>query len=644
MKIYLVIVFAASFLILQGQIISTSFANPPKKSITKKAKECFETLDHFASNLQPKPSQPFKKARSWTKGITWTTKQNLAWAIERFKNVNLYMRKKILEVLLSFRKESQDAHESYATLLNKMYQKKLITKTQIDSLISYEKNTMNYRYYLLWVDESVVVRSRLEDFFPDSKYIKEDILEKLHVPIEHKPVFTEMLNSITLSRSQWSVVKRSIQMPDFSEQTIERFHAYLRFTQLKPNEHRQRVLQGLGNLYNTNNYYLPFISRFFSYLRFAAGTNNAPEKTKILDAIGVFFKTAKEELSATSEVKSIRLFNKLDHQRREFWEKQTKALKVKIQKTMPDYPPEKVEQMAQKTAYRMTKKLEQLQYSCRANNLNPSQKRAVKDTAIVFTAAGTASMASSYTWKNAKNWEKDGPKLWMGKLLYDLVTAATMNYLFTTFIKPKGKYMNRFYGGYSFLAMVDLVNSYIYGLFFGVNDEKVQIEFEKLRNSPEFLRDFGDIMSQVEHHRAKLLPQIFSKYKDALPKFIKDKKEVEWDQLTPDDLDQEKIRKKLLEILAIKMYEDQDVNFRSGYFEVDRWGYHRMFDLVLLKGIGIGLLIHRTLCMQGMRRTKSLIGESNRTWAYAMALSLFIVDRAINDSVYYITRPEFIGL
>ncbi|MBL6992000.1 MAG: hypothetical protein ISR65_19610 [Bacteriovoracaceae bacterium] len=569
--------------------------------------------------------------------IVSTTKLKIIRAMKMAQGLGLHVRKKILEILLAFRKNSEDAHNSYATLLNEMYNRRLIDKAYIDKVINYDNKKKKSSYYLAWRDKQVIVRSVMEDVFEDARNIKNKILDKLHVPPKNRAIFTQMFNSIKLRRSEWKTVQRSIKLPDLSKKTIERFHAYLKFAELRSVDDRKRALEGLKHLYDQDVYYLPILSRFFSYLKFIGKTQNEQQRKSILAVIGDLF-------TASKETSVMRLFNKLEKERMEFAGKQMEIVKAYIIKDNPHLSAKRIDRLTQQEVAALTRKLERLQYSCRANNINAEQRRAMKDTAMLFTVTGVTLTGVNYTSQNYNKLEEEGAKLWGGKLAYDMVSAMILNYLFTSFIKPKGKYMDKFYGVYSFYAMVDIINSYIYGRLFGVNNKKVEAQFEELRTSPQFVRDFGDIMAKVQKHRQRLLPSIMGAYKEGLPRFVKDEKEVEWTEIKPSDLDQEKIRKKLLEVLAVKIYEDQDVAIRSGYFDIDRWEFHRMFDILFIKGIAVGLVIHRTLCMQAMNRTWNLVGESNRAWAFTMAFSIYVVNRVLTEQLYYSMRSKAIGL
>jgi hypothetical protein len=254
-----------------------------------------------------------------------------------------------------------------------------------------------------------------------------------------------------------------------------------------------------------------------------------------------------------------------------------------------------------------------------------------------------------------KNWDKrdEDPFFWE-KLGQEMAVG-----LFFTFVANKivtntnQGFWRKYLEGYVKFGMLDLANAASYDALFGANSyiryfqsiynggeltpSQVEVEFEKLKNSPNFEKDMAELMSFMEEKAQD------ANFKNLLDKYfnLSTYSSLGDDyKITQEDLETEEARDMMMELLAEKIYlmnmGDWPV-FQTGNKGMDRWSFYRARNVLFdMKGMFINLAIFEIMCRmpagaKGIPHWGLILGLTIGDWMLSGKFTYKIRREAINQ-------------
>lgn len=304
----------------------------------------------------------------------------------------------------------------------------------------------------------------------------------------------------------------------------------------------------------------------------------------------------------------------------EMWKKFT-AHRTKVEKKTKTMPEEKV-QVYQK-----------LYYSCKSQvkaKPTPESARMAKRLTYALTAGGLGSSAVTYT---TVNWDKEKDTKWFNELYFTLGISLVFTYIAGKFVLAndklhpwKGKMPITFFNA----AASDIGVSGVYHYFFNTSDKEFEQKLNELKKDPQGQEKLQEILKVAEEEG------LFEKYAEDSAKLFVDKKSgkpLAKEAINLEDVDIEASRELLIDAIATKEYEDNSGVLSTGSAAVDRFSYHRLYNILSVPAnIGLSLVMYNQMCM-----------SEDPKKGFTKAVATYMAGSLVLDAIYFQGRRDLIN-
>mgnify|MGYP000341930561 CR=1 FL=1 len=238
-------------------------------------------------------------------------------------------------------------------------------------------------------------------------------------------------------------------------------------------------------------------------------------------------------------------------------------------------------------------------------------------------------------------WEKIGHEMLMS-ILFTYVGNKLFTNTSTTFLK---KYIE----GYIKFGVLSYIEAVSYDELFGdksliryfqqlykgeLPPSKIEAEFEKLKNDPEFEKKVKELLAYLDEQSKK------QNTKNTLDKYFNLSAYSSLDddvRITREDLESEEAREMMMELIAERLYLENMGDwalFQTGNRGNDRFAFFRARNIIWdLKGLAINLAIFDIMCREPFGKIGS----------WAAILSIIMGDQLLLGDVTYRYRSEAIN-
>lgn len=277
---------------------------------------------------------------------------------------------------------------------------------------------------------------------------------------------------------------------------------------------------------------------------------------------------------------------------------------------------------------------EKLYYSCKSqvkSKPTPETARMAKRLTYALTAGGLGSSAITYT---TVNWDKEKDSKWFNELYFTLGISLVFTYVAGKFVLAndklhpwKGKMPITFFNS----AASDIGVSGVYHYFFNTSDKEFERKLNELKKDPEGQEKLQAILKVAEEEG------LFEKYADESAKLFIDKKTgqpvASKEAIDIEDVDIDSSRELLIDALATKEYEDKAGVINTGSAAVDRFSYHRLYNILSVpSNIGLSLVMYNQMCM-----------SENPKKGFTKAVATYMAGSLVLDAIYFQGRRDLIN-
>lgn len=327
--------------------------------------------------------------------------------------------------------------------------------------------------------------------------------------------------------------------------------------------------------------------------------------------------------------------------------KRTEQLTKKILTDHPGIPKEVLKTKISNEMGQHMINYERLTYGCRSTRWSPERKAAAQSFKKFTIGIGMVSSIGAYTYQNS---DKEFDGMWFGRLGYELTVGVLTGLLSSRIISnPENTVVALALKKYFLSRTTGVVDMFAYGALFGVSNEDAEerlaliLKDPKKREELEKLRKFMDDKNLYQEFKEKFIEKL-KEFKESSEVTTKGSSEIfepisgkslDWNELTPEDLDDEEIQNMLLTAVSQQLYDEQKGDYiETGNAGSDRFVFHALYGAVLLpKDTFVSLYIYNTLCM----------GALNPKAALIKAVAVFTLNRLVFDQIYYYVRRTSIN-
>lgn len=368
-----------------------------------------------------------------------------------------------------------------------------------------------------------------------------------------------------------------------------------------PLEMGEKVLKSLTpDLVKSNNHESYY--SFFKYLK----NKPLPLQKKLINSIDEIFNPESSNL----EIKKFqKLQNKFSNFERRQKEKLFNEMKNKdaLSKSIIE-----VKAKNQRKIY------EHLYHSCANKETNTNMQIASRKLNMIKQVISNASSILGYT---TANWNKEKNLDWFSRLGYEIGMTTATGFISATVNRKKyDDIFKQSLANYTTYGVIDIVDTNLYNFVFN-NNSKIEEQFNQIKNSPDWKNDISDLEqflknSNIENHFYQRMTSYFGNSDQDL------------DKITLKDLESEEVKELILEMIALKLYEESQDGaiIQTGSSPLDYYTYNRIFGVIAApKAVLLGNYLTKVLCMSKL----------NPTLAYFQVLSLYTLDSILTDQLYY---------
>lgn len=276
---------------------------------------------------------------------------------------------------------------------------------------------------------------------------------------------------------------------------------------------------------------------------------------------------------------------------------------------------------------------EKLYYSCKSQikaRPTPESMRQAKRLTYALTAGGLGSSVITYS---AVNWEQEKDAKWFNELYFTLGISLVFTFLSGKFVLAndklhpwKGKMPLTFLNG----ALGDIGVSGVYAYFFNASDAEMEKKLKELEKDPKAQERLQEILKVAEEEG------LFEKYAKDSENLFRNKKtgeKVALEDIKIEDIDIEASRELLMESIAEKEYQDKSGVLSTGSVAVDRFTYHRIYNIISVPGnIGLSLVMYNQMCM-----------AADPKKGFIKAVGTYMAGSILLDAIYFKGRRELIN-
>jgi hypothetical protein len=284
------------------------------------------------------------------------------------------------------------------------------------------------------------------------------------------------------------------------------------------------------------------------------------------------------------------------------------------------------EDFARSKAREKSRIYENVSNGCKTKGSSPENKAAAKKFAKFKMFIGTTNTIGAYAYFN---WDKDKDLQWFSKLGYEISISMIMSWINSKILtNPNAGYVQKALMNYGTYAVSDIFSSIGYAKLFGTSNKKIEEEYEKLKNDPDFKEKLKKLHNFLEEQKVD---------QNFIENFNHNFSDTNFDpeKISPADLESQEMRDMLTEIMSDQLYEENAGDLlQTGSVAMDRYSFARMYGIYAVpKGIAVNLWIYHTLCMSSI----------NPKAAYLKATLIYMTDSIFNNVVYYKMRRTSIN-
>lgn len=321
----------------------------------------------------------------------------------------------------------------------------------------------------------------------------------------------------------------------------------------------------------------------------------------------------------------------------------TKQIKKQAKKALKKgMTKEQAEAFAKVEAKRMSEIYSGLKYSCRSTKPTAESKQAAKATSKFFMGMGITATAGTYAYSN---WDKDKTEFdWYGKLGHDLTWKFIFQYGFNKIMTDQSATMlKKSIVVHAFYTPADAIEAGMYEVEFGKENAFIKEEYERIlklrkEEDPNFIKEYNKAMSSLNtvyfQDKIKILAKELLSGEKVPP--VNDFDEIlSLKEVGTGELEDEELQERLMEAIALSIYNDDSGRVKLGGHFLDRYIFVRSYDMLdVPKSLFMGLWIYRTMCMGGLNMKNAILQAS----------LIYTIDSVISKFIYYQIRRDVINM
>lgn len=318
-----------------------------------------------------------------------------------------------------------------------------------------------------------------------------------------------------------------------------------------------------------------------------------------------------------------------------FFEKNIGKQLKKIQKESPELTERQAKVAARKAAREKADQFKQLYRGCYTKGMTQEHKAGGKAFTAFTISIAALSSGAFYTYAN-----HDDPEFltaeFFGKMGYEMVGdglwAALASWIFKD---PEGGFLAKSLKMYASDNVLIAADGLTWEKLFAEGEEDALARIEELKNDPNFKEEMTKLVAHLE--RNKFMDKVKAKFGELLQE-VRGKDDenlnIDWDDITIEDLEKPEVQEALMEAALVEMYEEESGELSLGTYGADRWGYYSMIGIpfMFLDTI-VTTKIYHTMCMAPLNPKAAILKASLIFTAY----SIFY------DTIAYPMRKRLIG-
>lgn len=571
----------------------------------------------------------------------WSEEFDHSLMVKDIQGLKTYNEKiEYLESLSKFINNDEILNENLTSLVSKLYQDKTIAYKDIKSIFlgrELGKTTFSFSHR-----KGVLIS--MIDYDTEKKFLVDEILKRVNISKGMKKDYQTLFMKSKLTRDELGLMFESGFVFKKTKRDLDQLAEYLDF--LAPMK-AAKVKVGLKNVSKIYNYGYSFtLSPIEGYFQ-------APHKHFLAQKRRIEKYRVSREIEIQRGLK-LQQRNGLVAEIDEAAEKEANGIRMKIseklrfKKNLDDM--ELPSSLKKRAAHQA--RHESIIYKKLLRGCNSGSSKRITSAKKKFSRFKFALMMSMtptfYTLKNKDKmgedeffWEKLGHEMAM-----NVMFTYVSNKLFTN---TNTGFWRKYLEGYVKFGALGYTEAATYDALFGkksyirhlqklykkdVSESDLEIELEKLKNSPTFDEDMKGLMEYLEKMSKK------KNTKNFIDKYFKlsaySSLEDEF-KITKEDLESEEAREVVMELLAERLYLENMGSwglFQTGGKDTDRFTFYRarasFWDL---KGIMLNLAIFEMMCREPFGKVGS----------WAVIISLIMGDNMLTGDLTYQYRRDAIN-
>lgn len=262
--------------------------------------------------------------------------------------------------------------------------------------------------------------------------------------------------------------------------------------------------------------------------------------------------------------------------------------------------------IAKKLNPEQTQRYQELYYGCRALRPNEVNKNAARDFKRFNLSLNLGTLGASYAFYNM---DKDINGEWFAKLGYDVGITLLFSYVGGSIqTKATDTQIVKSLKSYFMGRIMGFTDVAIYDPIFNKEREKAEERIEELKKNPEYKAEIEKLLKTYNERG------LYRKYKAELISALKhlpetislgvkgksvDENNVDWNNLTPADLDRPEVQEILILAAMAQVYEEGKGQWiDTGDTGLDRYAFNTVFYAAQIpKSIAQNFITYRMLCM-----------------------------------------------
>jgi hypothetical protein len=263
---------------------------------------------------------------------------------------------------------------------------------------------------------------------------------------------------------------------------------------------------------------------------------------------------------------------------------------------------------------------EKLTFSCKSKNANASRLGANKRFINTMLGLNLAISSGSYIYTHR---DQEHDLLWYKKLSFDIFVPLVNVMIGSKIsIKPGDKNFLKMIKVYATSTATSIPSALSYSKLFGAKDKEKEALYNEMLQSPEFKAQLNELANYIDNEEEKVRLQELMVHLEDSKQSYKDISEGEAKDL-------------LSEALAKELYEKKQGDWiQTGDVGLDRYVFMQLWGTQsAVRNVVVNLLMYDALCM----------GELNPVKAYTLALTYFIINKTVFNTLQNVLRKKAIN-